>query len=98
MPGTQSLSNRSPARSNRLLCNPALESQHFGSCCRTIEASIPVDGDIGDHAFVEPDFLDLAWHLADFVRSNVAELANNAPKKEWQSAAKGAVVLGIPGV
>ena len=58
----------------------------------------PVDGDIGDHAFVEPDFLDLAWHLADFVRSNVAELANNAPRKEWQSAAKGAVVLEIPGV
>ena len=27
---------------NRLVCNRALESQHFGSCRRTIEASIPV--------------------------------------------------------
>jgi len=47
---------------NRLVCNPALESQHFGSCRRTIGTSIPVGRDIGNHAFVERDFLDLAWH------------------------------------
>jgi hypothetical protein len=89
VPGTQSLSNRSPARSNRLLCNPALESQHFGSCRRTIEASIPVDGDIGDYAFVEPDFLDLARHLADLCdqmslnwRTTLLERSGNRPRKE----------------
>jgi hypothetical protein len=71
------------------VCNPALQSQHFGSRRRTIETPLPVDGDI--------DFLDLAWHLADFARSNVAELADNAPRKDWQSAAKGAVLSEIPG-
>jgi hypothetical protein len=39
---------------NRLVCNPALESQHFGSYRRTIGTSIPVDGDIGNHTFVDP--------------------------------------------
>jgi hypothetical protein len=36
-------------------------------------------------------------HLADFVRSNVAELPKNTPEKDWQSAAKGAVLSEIPG-
>jgi hypothetical protein len=51
---------------NRLVCNPALESQHFGSYRRTIGTSNPADGDIGNHTFVEPDFLDLAWPSGGF--------------------------------
>jgi hypothetical protein len=89
VPTTQSLSNRSPARSNGPLCNRALESQHFGSCRRTIEASIPVDGDIGDHAFVEHDFLVLAWHLGILCdqmslnwRTTLLERSGNWPRKE----------------
>jgi hypothetical protein len=82
---------------NRLVRSPALESQHFGSYRRTIGTSIPFDGDIGNHTFVESDFLDLACPSGGFSSIKCRRIAEGPPRKDWQSAAKGAVLSEIPG-
>ena len=63
MPTTQSLSNRSPARSKSASVQSSTSIPTFRRLPPHNWTLNPVDGDIGNHAFVERDFLDLAWHL-----------------------------------
>jgi hypothetical protein len=77
VPTTQSLSNRSPARSKSASVQSSTSIPTFRRLPPHNWTLNPVDGDIGNHAFVERDFLDLAWH-----RGFWASAALRGPKVE----------------
>jgi hypothetical protein len=63
VPGTQSLSNRSLARNSAAIVPRGTWTQPTGSYRSMFGTSVLVGGDIGNYAFVEGNFLNLAWHL-----------------------------------